>query len=114
MVADARSLRKPSILDVVRAVKHVAALEPHVRAWWYAPPVRMRLAGERRAAEPARALEVVIEASADLAECARIARALSHELGAVPLSVRVHSGAEEPRHLFRLMSDAAHADTEPR
>ncbi len=30
-------MRLPSILDVVRAVKAVAASHEEVRGWWYAP-----------------------------------------------------------------------------
>jgi len=54
-------MKQPSILDVVHGVKAVAAGHPEVKAWWYTPPQRLRLAGELPGAESKLTIEVVVE-----------------------------------------------------
>jgi hypothetical protein len=103
------SLRQPSILDVVHGVKGVATTHPEVTAWWYTPPQRLRLAGERPgSASAGLSIEVVVEApavegAAEIA-CAEIAAELSAALSGVIVGVRMHRGGAEPRPLFRIVS----------
>ncbi len=114
-------MRQARILDVLRAVTEVAPAHPEVEAWWYAPPRRLRLRGERRrdaggdacgggsgargGSEGAPAVEVVVEAgSATSPDCVGIAAALARWLPGSPLSVRLHRAAAEERQLFRLVS----------
>src|SRR4029077_17679278 len=60
-IKDARrgrpAMRRPSILDVLRAVKEVGSTHPEVRGWWYAPGRRMRLQGAFPGSESADGLE---------------------------------------------------------
>ena len=94
-------MRPPSILDVVRAVKNVAATRDDVRGWWYAPPKRLRLAGERGPAD--RHVEIAVEGDPrgghDL-----LAHELSRALSGFPVRVRPYRGRDGDAHLFRLVS----------
>src|ERR1700722_17854530 len=102
-------LRQPSILDVVHGVKGVATTHPEVTAWWYTPPQRLRLAGERPgSASAGLSIEVVGEGAGGAAiACADIAAELSAALSGVIVGVRMHRGAAEPRPLFRIVSQRA-------
>jgi hypothetical protein len=77
-------MRRPSILDVVRAVKEVAPAYPAVRGWWYAPAIH----GE---------IEVAVEGSPDEA----IAAQLSERLWGTKVSIGPYDAS---RRLFRLLS----------
>jgi hypothetical protein len=99
-------MRQPSILDVVRAVKDVATTHPEVASWWYAPPQRLRLAGEQPGSgAPVALVELAVEMNADcVPSCEAIARELSRSLRGAPVHVRRYRGDLEPRRLFRLAS----------
>jgi hypothetical protein len=99
-----RSARPPRILDVVAAVKSLAQAHPEISAWWYAPALRLRLAGELPVGvEPTR-VEVVAEARPDAdPDYACLGRELATRLDADAI-VRAHRGAREERHLFRVAS----------
>jgi hypothetical protein len=110
-------MRQARILDVLCAVREVAPAHPEVEAWWYAPPRRLRLQGERprdargdacgggSGSEGAPAIEVVVEAgSAASPDCVGIAAELARWLPGSALSVRLHRAAAEERQLFRLVS----------
>lgn len=102
-------LRQPSILDVVHGVKGVATTHPEVTAWWYTPPQRLRLAGERPgSASAGLSIEVVVEGraveGAAAIAFAEIAAELSAALSGVIVGVRMHRGGAEPRPLFRIVS----------
>jgi hypothetical protein len=98
-------MRPPSILDVVTAVKRAAPAHGGVIAWWYAPPRRLRLEGERAPREAPPDVEVVVElARGSNADPARIAAELATALRLPSVRVRQHRGAEEPRRLFRIVS----------
>jgi hypothetical protein len=97
-------MRRPSILDVLRAVRDVSRTHPGVRAWWYAPGHGPRLQGPLAGKEAAAALEVVVEIDDGGADLARIGGDLSDRLSHVPVSVRPHRGNTEERPLYRLLS----------
>ncbi len=114
-------MRQARILDVLRAVTEVAPAHPEVEAWWYAPPRRLRLQGERPRdargdlcagvsgarsdSERAPAVEVVVEAGpAASPDCVGIAGELERRLPESTLSVRPYRAAAEERQLFRLVS----------
>jgi hypothetical protein len=97
-------MRPPSILDVVRAVKALAADHQEVNAWWYAPPRRLRLAGERRSDAGGRQVEIAIEGQCDPGTCDRIAHELSHALQQAPVRVRPYRGRLDDVRLYRLLS----------
>jgi hypothetical protein len=104
-------VKQPSILDVVHGVKTVAPAHPEVKAWWYTPPQRLRLAGELPGLESAVTVEVVLETSAghgheELA-CPEIAKELSRALAGAVVGVRAHRGEREERRLFRIVSFAS-------
>ena len=99
-------MRPPSILDVVRAVKSVAAAHEDVTAWWYAPPKRLRLAGERSSEKSERHVEIAVEGPLDSASHHTIAAALSRSLRGAPVRVRAYRGRRDDGHLFRLLSGA--------
>ncbi len=104
-------MRQARILDVLRAVTATAAEHPEVQAWWYAPPVRLRLAGElaRTGPEPL-PLEIVVEAVPPASlDRAALSAALSRRLSGAPVAVRPHGGTAEARKLFRLLSAAGAA-----
>jgi hypothetical protein len=111
-------VKQPSILDVVHGVKVVAPAHPEVKAWWYTPPQRLRLAGELPGLESALTLEVVVEPGArgggeEVVACDVIANELSLALGGAVVGVRTHRGDREERPLFRVISRAAgHVSTE--
>ena len=101
-------MKQPSILDVVHGVKVVAPAHPEVKAWWYTPPQRLRLAGELPGLEAALTLEVVVEpAGGDAVACDAIAKELSRALDGAVVGVRTHRGEREERPLFRVISRAA-------
>ena len=99
-------MKQPSILDVVHGVKTVAAAHPEVSAWWYTPPQRLRLAGELpRSGDAPLVIEVVVQSDQITpVPCDRIAHELSAALGGAAVDARVHRGADEERHLFRIVS----------
>lgn len=103
--------RPPSILDVVRALKSVAPAHAEVRAWWYAPLQRLRLAGEqpqdRLQALPV--VEVALQADPDQSPDSEvIARELAEYLAPARVTVRRYRGrAAEDARLFRLLSRPA-------
>jgi hypothetical protein len=97
-------MRPPSILDVVRAVKALAREYQEVKAWWYAPPRRLRLAGERPSETGGRQVEIAIEGNCDPGTCDRIARQLSHALRQAPVHVRPYRGRPDDARLYRLLS----------
>ncbi len=106
-------MRPPSILDVVRAVKAVAAAHQEVSAWWYAPPKRLRLAGERPGEASKRQVEIAIEGRFGAETCDAIAREISRALRDTPrdemgdettVRVRPYRGPRDDGHLFRLLS----------
>jgi hypothetical protein len=101
-------VKQPSILDVVHGVKVVAPAHPEVKAWWYTPPQRLRLAGELPGLESALTLEVVVEhGDGETVTCDAIAKELSRALGGAVVGVRTHRGEREERPLFRVISRAA-------
>jgi hypothetical protein len=97
-------MRRPSILDVLRAVRDVSRTHPAVRAWWYAPGHALRLQGTLAVGEAGGALEVVVEIDDGDADLARIGGELSDRLGHGRISVRRHLGNAEERQLYRLLS----------
>ncbi len=97
-------MKQPSILDVVHGVKAVAPGPPEVKAWWYTPPQRLRLAGELPGAESKLAIEVVVEGEPEALPCAQIAHELSRALAGATVGVRTHRGPREERPLFRIVS----------
>lgn len=97
-------MRRPSILDVLRAVKEVGAAHPEVRAWWYAPGRRLRLQGALPGVEDGESLEVVVEADIDGVDLAGIGADLADRLRSGPVSVRPHRGSGEEGQLYRLLS----------
>jgi hypothetical protein len=114
-------MRRPSILDVVHAVKLAAESHPEVMAWWYAPPKRLRLQGERPERASGHSLvEVVIEAGDTSAEAGatdatdaiasevagHLARFGRARVGDLRVTVRAHRGPDEDLRLFRLRTRA--------
>ncbi|HEX9572612.1 MAG TPA: hypothetical protein VF994_00870 [Myxococcales bacterium] len=97
-------MRRPSILDVLRAVRDVGPTYPEVRAWWYAPGRRLRLQGTVAGEEGGEAVEVVVETDAGGADLAGIGGDLADRLRRGPVSVRPHRGTGEERQLYRLLS----------
>jgi hypothetical protein len=104
------TMRPPSILDVLGAVKAVAAAHPEVASWWYAPGQRLRLAGELpHAGEAEVTVEIVVEMSGgtDGAQSPGAVEAIGRELSramGMPVRARAHRGSAEERSLFRLVS----------
>jgi hypothetical protein len=99
-------MRRPPILDVLRAVTALAPGHPEVAVWWYAPPVSLRLRRELppdvRGVIP---VDVVVEpADAAIPDCGRIAAELTRRLAGYPASVRLHRGAAAEQRLYRLVS----------
>jgi hypothetical protein len=97
-------MRPPSILDVVRAVKAVAASHEDVRGWWYAPPKRLRLAGELPSERGERRVEIAVEGELQAADHEVIAAELSSALRGAAVRVRAYRGRHDDGHLFRLLS----------
>jgi hypothetical protein len=97
-------MRPPSILDVVRAVKAVAASHADVPGWWYAPPKRLRLAGERPSDRGERRVEIAIEGELPSSAHEAIAAELSRALHGAAVRVRAYRGRHDDGHLFRLLS----------
>ena len=100
-------MRQPSILDVVHGVKRVVPAHPEVTAWWYTPPLRLRLAGDLpRPETTGLSIEVVVEGAREIsgAKMAQIATELSATLSGAVVRVRMHRGEGEPRPLFRIVS----------
>jgi len=95
-------MRRPSILDVLRAVRDVGPAHPKVRAWWYAPGRRLRLQGAGE--EAGEAVEVVVETDAGGADLSGIGGDLADRLRRGPVSVRPHRGKGEEQQLYRLLS----------
>jgi hypothetical protein len=110
-------MAQPSILDVVHAVKQVAAAQPSVAAWWYKPPQRLRLAGALPVADrEGSTITIVVEGVQGRAlpqeELTTMERALSGQLRSEPVRVRNYQGSDEPHPLFRLLSSARRISSE--
>ena len=100
--------RQPRILDVLNAVRQVAAEHGEVTTWWYAPRQRLRLAGELpQPADATPQVEVVLDGRVDSTAQARIAEALSERLRPTVVAVRIYRGDFEERPLFRLFGAGA-------
>jgi hypothetical protein len=95
-------MRQPRILDVLRAVREVAASHPHVRAFWYAPPRRLHPPGAATSA--GNAIEVAVEGGA-AEDLAGIASDVARSLGVPSVSARPFRGAGEDRQLYRLWTN---------
>ena len=96
---------RTTILDVLQAVSHVAREHGGVKAWGYAPPPRLRLAGGEGAETGVRALEIAIDAVAGAeVDEELLTRELSARLGPPDVRVRRYRGAAEPRTMFRLVT----------
>lgn len=104
-------MRRPSILDVLCAVREVSRSHPEVRAWWYAPGHALRLRGALTGEGGGGALEVVVETD-DNVDLARIGGEISDRLHRVPVSVRPRRGDAEERQLYRLLSRGKRAPAE--
>src|SRR5215471_13265632 len=106
-------MRHAAILDVLSAVKGLAATHPEVAAWWYAPARRLRLLGQRvRGSAEALPLEIVVEpAGLATVDCDSLASELGRRLPGDSVAVRLRGAAEEKR-LFRLKSREALAAAE--
>ena len=103
-------MRRPRILDVVRAAIAVSATRADVRAWWYAPSASLQVDGglpsELRGAVH---LEVVVESEVPgPLDCDGLAAALTGQLAGYPVRVRRHRGEDE-QGLYRLVSREAAA-----
>jgi hypothetical protein len=99
-------VKQPSILDVVRAVGEIGPSHPEIRAWWYAPPKRLRLRGELEpdGSRKQQIVEVAVELSSASANFDALASELSRKLRGSPVAVRSFRGADEERQLYRLLS----------
>ncbi|HYZ90108.1 MAG TPA: hypothetical protein VE620_12490 [Myxococcales bacterium] len=97
-------MRQPSILDVLRAVRDVGAAHPEVRAWWYAPPQRLRLQGAVPSAGERPPIEIAIEVDKGEVDLKGMSSKFEELLDCRPVSVRPHRGAGEERQLYRLFS----------
>ena len=98
----AERMRRPRILDVLKAATRVAADFPHVRVWWYAPAATQR---KHQGAAPGFErvpCEVVVDTDAAAADTDRLGQALMQELAGYPVCVRLFDG--DARGLFRLLS----------
>ena len=97
-------MRSATILDVLHAVTRVARAHAEVESWWYAPPQRLRLAGEL-APDDAPAPELAVEAASGQAiDADLLAREVRAFLEVPIVRVRPHRGSAEPRALFRLVT----------
>src|SRR2546425_8490145 len=94
-------MRRPSILDVLRAVRDVGSAHPEVRAWWYTPGRRPPLPGVLAGEEAGETLEVVVETDGAGADLAGIGGDLAARLRRGPVSVRAHQGNAEEKQLDR-------------
>jgi hypothetical protein len=98
-------MKSATILDVLRAVTRVAREHPEVEAWWYAPALRLRVAGDASDGQTAPVPEVAIDAAKNIDVDEEL---LSQELQALlempEVRVRRYEGAAEPRTLFRLVT----------
>ena len=105
-------MRRPGILDVVRAANLVWATRPEVRVWWYAPNVSLQVRGEPSSElSEAAQLELVVESEVpEILDCDGLAAALTRQLAGYPVRVRLHRGDEHG--LYRLVSRAVTAPTE--
>ena len=97
-------MRRPSILDVLHAVRDVGPTYPEIRAWWYAPGRGLRLQGAVAGEQGGEAVEVVVETDAGAADLSAICGDLADRLRRGPVSVRPHRGKDEDRQLYRLLS----------
>lgn len=104
-------MRHPRVLDVMRAVKALSTGHRDVDAWWYAPPPRLHVAGERSTGASSKPrIELVVEGRPFApSELEAMARELSILLGWASVAVRAHRGDAEDQHLFRLLSHAGGA-----
>ena len=105
-------MRRPGILDVVRAANAVWAARPEVRVWWYAPSASRQLDGQRPSQlHEAVQLELVVESEVpSTLDCDGLAAQLTRQLAGYPVRVRLHRGDE--RGLYRLVGREAAAPGE--
>ena len=105
-------MRRPGILDVVRAANLVWATRPEVRVWWYAPSVSLQVGGEPSSEmSEAAQLELVVESEVPATlDCDGLAAQLTRQLAGYPVRVRLHRGDE--RGLYRLVGREAAAPGE--
>ncbi len=95
-------MRRPNVLDVVRAVTEVAPEHPEVRVWWYAPIIDAELPAGPGDDRP---LEIVLElANTDRPDLEAIGSALCARLRWPRVTVREHRGQEEESRLFRMLT----------
>jgi hypothetical protein len=106
-------IRRPRILDVLRAAEAVRSEHPHVRVWWYVPDSSLQLKGEAPSHMQPPFVELAVEPiDAAASDCDRLSLAMSRQLEGYPVRVRIRS--ETDRGLFRLVSiDAQSAVQEP-
>lgn len=95
-------MRRPNILDVVRAVTAVAPHYPEVMVWWYAPEPELTPGGNHSGGG---ALEVVVETAGSRSpNFTGLATQLSERLRWQDVAVRAHRGRDEKR-LFRMLTN---------
>lgn len=100
-------MRRPSVLDVTRAIKEVAPSYPEIASWWYVPHVTPAPSSDLREPRGEFQLEVVVRPAPDSAtDSDRIGRDLTAKLWSTPVTVRLHQGEGEPQRLFRILSAA--------
>lgn len=95
-------MRRPNILDVVRAVTEVAPAHPEVTVWWFAPDSELAVRSDR-SREPT--LEIVVETATTEPNLEGVASKLSDRLSGTPVTVRTHRGREEDKRLFRMLTN---------
>jgi hypothetical protein len=97
-------MRRPSILDVVRAVTSTAPGHPEIESWWYAPPQRLRIGGDVAMPGQTFAIELVVEPEQGArVDRDRIAAEVAGFLRGASVTVRDYRGPSDDRHLFRLL-----------
>lgn len=102
------TVRRPRILDVLRAARTVAAEQPQVRIWWYVPDSALQLKGEVPSHMQPSFVEVAVDAPESATpDCDRLSLAMSHQLDGYPVRVRVRQASD--RGLFRLISSNSDA-----
>jgi hypothetical protein len=97
-------MRSATILDVLHAVTRVARGHQDVDAWWYAPPQRLRVAGDVPAVDEQRTIEVAIDVAGPTVDEEMLARELRDLLSVPDVRVRRRRESGEPRTLFRLVT----------
>ena len=98
-------MRRPRILDVLKAVTTVAVDFPHVTVWWYAPAATQRMQHGMPPGFERAPCEVVVDTDAAPVDTDRLGQELIRELAGYPVQVRLFEG--DTRGLFRLLSRRA-------